>query len=271
MDLEFDLGAAAGYRSLSQSARAVTEGWVAREMYCLACDSPRLDPTRGNTRSRDFECAECDEPYELKSSARRFGDRVLDGAYATMRATVESGRTPNLLLLEYDRPWRGVRNLYAVHRGLLTPASIVRRSAPLGPHARRAGWWGCSIDLAAIPSGARIPVVDEREARPAFDVRSDWGRFAFTVRLRSLSRGWVADTLSCLDRLPEAGPFRLEDVYVFERDLQALHPENRNVRPKIRQQLQVLEKRGIIHRLRPGLYERSVSPQGGLSRDSATG
>ena len=40
--------------------------------------------------------------------------------------------------------------------------------------------------------------------------------------------------------------FTLEDVYAFERRLEAAYPDNRNVRPKIRQQLQVLRDAGFL-------------------------
>ena len=53
------------------------------------------------------------------------------------------------------------------------------------------------------------------------------------------------------------GPFTLKEVYEFEGELGELHPENRNVRPKLRQQLQVLVSRGIVRRVRAGVYERA--------------
>jgi hypothetical protein len=35
------------------------------------------------------------------------------------------------------------------------------------------------------------------------------------------------------------------EIHAYEPDLKALHPENRHVRDKIRQQLQVLRDRGL--------------------------
>jgi type II restriction enzyme len=40
--------------------------------------------------------------------------------------------------------------------------------------------------------------------------------------------------------------FALADIYAFETRLSALHSGNRNVRPKIRQQLQVLRNLGML-------------------------
>ena len=49
----------------------------------------------------------------------------------------------------------------------------------------------------------------------------------------------------------------LADVYAHEAALAALYPGNRNVRPKIRQQLQVLRDRGWLEFTdRRGTYRR---------------
>jgi type II restriction enzyme len=44
-------------------------------------------------------------------------------------------------------------------------------------------------------------------------------------------------------------------MYAFEAQLETLYPKNRNVRPKIRQQLQVLRDAGFISFLGEGRYE----------------
>ena len=49
--------------------------------------------------------------------------------------------------------------------------------------------------------------------------------------------------------------FSLQDFYkAFEGRLAAIHPENRNVQPKIRQQLQVLRDHGVLQFLGRGRY-----------------
>ena len=40
--------------------------------------------------------------------------------------------------------------------------------------------------------------------------------------------------------------FSLQEVYRHESDLRAAHPNNLNIRPKIRQQLQALRDLGLI-------------------------
>ena len=54
--------------------------------------------------------------------------------------------------------------------------------------------------------------------------------------------------------------FQLDDVYAFESTLSQLYPNNRHVKQKIRQQLQVLRDRGYLDFIARGYY-RLRSPQ----------
>jgi type II restriction enzyme len=52
------------------------------------------------------------------------------------------------------------------------------------------------------------------------------------------------------------GPtFRNEDIYAFENELAALHPGNRHIRDKIRQQLQVLRDTGFLSQPERGVWQ----------------
>ena len=46
----------------------------------------------------------------------------------------------------------------------------------------------------------------------------------------------------------------LQDMYSFEKDLSAIHPENKNIKPKIRQQLQFLRNKGYHEFVEAGKY-----------------
>jgi type II restriction enzyme len=48
--------------------------------------------------------------------------------------------------------------------------------------------------------------------------------------------------------------FQLDDVYAFENRLSQLYPNNRHVRQKIRQQLQVLRDQGYLDFVSRGYY-----------------
>ena len=49
------------------------------------------------------------------------------------------------------------------------------------------------------------------------------------------------------------------DVYAFEGLLGQKHPQNHHVRPKIRQQLQLLRDKGFIDFLGHGMYRKTAA------------
>jgi type II restriction enzyme len=58
-------------------------------------------------------------------------------------------------------------------------------------------------------------------------------------------RGWTLDVLNAIRRLGKT-EFTTADTYAFTRELEKLHPDNRHVQDKIRQQLQVLRDTGLL-------------------------
>ena len=87
------------------------------------------------------------------------------------------------------------------------------------------------------------------------DVRQAWESFRFLEQKRGPAKGWLLDVMRCVELLG-TGEFLLSDVYAFEDGLSALYPENNSVRPKIRQQLQVLRDNGFLEFIGRGRYRR---------------
>jgi type II restriction enzyme len=252
MDLSLNATLAERYRSPAQKARVVTEAWVAEHLYCVGCTEDELAPTRRGRRVVDFLCAGCERRYQLKSQRHPFGRKVVDAAWGPMASAVQGGTAPNFLFMHYDcEAWR-VADLFGVPSHFMTLSALERRK-PLPPTARRAGWVGCNILLDALPPDARVSVVLDERARPPNRVREEWSSFEFLAGRPHESRGWTADVLARVRRLNQR-MFTLQDMYAFEEELSRLHPENRHVRAKIRQQLQVLRDRGILKFLEPGHY-----------------
>ncbi len=245
---------AATFRSGSQNARALTEDWVGRLMFCPNCTSDRLKQFPSNRPVADFFCPECAEEFEVKGQKSKFGPKVVDGAYATMVQRLRSETNPNLILLQYDRSRSLIRSAMVVPKQFFVP-EVIQERRPLAETARRAGWVGCNILLDRIPELGKIFYVDQGLIHDAETVRSSWKK---TLSLRDAipsARGWLLQTWRIVERLPEAS-FRLEDVYAAEDELSAIFPANNNVRPKIRQQLQVLRDMGFIEFLGAGRYQR---------------
>jgi len=254
MDLSLDFAKGYGYKSRSQRSRVVTEAWVEQEMYCPSCDSSELERLPHGTKVIDFRCPECSEPFQLKSSSKSMGHKVMDSEYNTMMRAIESNRSPNLILMHYSTDVLQVQDLLLIPRQLIVPSTIEKRN-PLGLTTRRAGWTGCKILLQNIPSTAQLFAVRTFRVREPDEIREEWKRLAFVKEIGPEARGWVVDVLRCIQSL-EKKQFTLREMYNrFEQELSKLHPQNKHVRPKIRQQLQILRDKGIIRFVGEGIYE----------------
>ncbi|MGC2232940.1 MAG: DpnI domain-containing protein, partial [Candidatus Acidiferrum sp.] len=197
-------------------------------------------------------CPKCDSPFQLKSQSRPFGTRIVDAAYSQMKCAILTDHTPNLYVLHYDLTAWAVRTVILIPHFAFALSAIERRP-PLAPTARRAGWVGCNILLDKIPAHARIPVVSEGTPRAPREVRASYNRLRPLEELKAEKRGWTLDVLQVVQSLgkPE---FTLADVYAHSAQLAKLHPANRHVRDKIRQQLQVLRDFGLVEFLDRGSY-----------------
>ena len=83
------------------------------------------------------------------------------------------------------------------------------------------------------------------------DERFDGGADAILSNLSS----WKKDVFECLLKI-DKDVFNLNDVYKFESVLQVIHPENKNIKPKIRQQLQYLRDLGLLEFVKPSIYKK---------------
>lgn len=254
--LTLDASLAARYTSKAQQARVMTEAWVGRYLPCARCGG-RLDETTAGTRVHDFTCRSCGNEYELKSKSGRFGKKIPGGAYAAMMDRLRSTRRPSLILCEYDIVERTIKAVTVVPGFAFVP-SLVEARKPLARTAQRAGWVGCNINLSLIPESARIPLVESGRVRRKRDVCEDWGRVNFLDSDESSeSRTWLLETMRIVDQLES--PFTTTDAYLQEDQLQVRFPRNRNVRAKVRQQLQVLVANGYLTRVGRGEYAKAFA------------
>lgn len=67
--------------------------------------------------------------------------------------------------------------------------------------------------------------------------------------------GWKLEVFNCLDSI-ERKSFLLNDAYAFEDVLSQKYPHNRNIKDKIRQQLQYLRDLGLIEFKGRGVYRK---------------
>jgi type II restriction enzyme len=213
-------------------------------MFCPGCGAESISQFAANRKVADFECRACREEFELKAQKGGFGAKVLDGSYSAKLQRLAADNNPNLLLLNYDRARLSVTDLFVVPKHFFTP-EIVEPRKPLGPNARRAGWRGSHIRLDAVPLSGRIAIVRGGILIPKSEVLDRWRETLFLREEGLSARGGLIEVMRCIERIGRAA-FTLDDVYAFEAHLSGLYPGNRNIRPKIRQQLQVLRDRGWL-------------------------
>ncbi|HWF77923.1 MAG TPA: DpnI domain-containing protein [Caulobacteraceae bacterium] len=242
----------ASYVSGSQRARVFAESWVAAHLFCPACGARRIVQLPNNSPLADFQCAACREEFELKSKKGRMGPQVADGAYGAKLARLASDTNPNLALMSYDLARFAVTDFFFAPKQFFTPA-IIQERPPLAPTARRAGWVGSNILLRGVPESGKVWFVRGGEALGRDAVLAQWRSTLFLREAGQATRGWLIEVMKCAEALGRES-FELADMYGFENRLQRLYPGNNNVRPKIRQQLQVLRDRGWLEFLGRGRY-----------------
>jgi type II restriction enzyme len=242
--LELPRAGLEGYKSNSQRARIATEAWGVENLYCLNCNSDELSCSPPNTAAIDYICPDCNASFQLKSQSRSFGGKIVDAAYATMLQKIRADETPNLIALHYELADWKVRNAFLVPHFAFSISAIEKRP-PLASTARRAGWVGCKILLEKIPPDGWIPLVANGEPANPDSARKQYARVRPLSKLRPQMRGWTLDVLNLLRSLHKQ-TFTLADAYSLEPHLASLHPANRHVRPKIRQQLQILRDLGLL-------------------------
>ena len=250
----FNLEAARGYKSNSQIARVLTEGWVCRELYCPRCGNTHISHFPNNKAVADFFCPNCKNEYELKSKSGRVGKRIADGAYETFIERITGNSNPDFFVLSYDLREMCVDDLWVIPKHFFVPG-IVEKRKPLSSAAKRAGWGGCNILLSEIPAQGRISIIKDRAAVEKKTVLAQVQKAARLETAEMEARGWLLDVLCCVNAIRNEC-FTLDEVYAFAGTLAERYPNNNNVRPKIRQQLQYLRDRGFLEFLGRGRYRK---------------
>lgn len=255
MNLLLDSTVATGYVSASQKARVMTEHWIAANLFCPVCGVPVLSRYAANQPVADFFCDQCREEFELKAKRTNRPQmephKIVNGSYEAVIRRITSLHNPHLLCMTHHQSM--VTNLLFIPKFFFVP-EIIEKRKPLASSARRAGWVGCTINLAAIPATGKVAIVHEGIIQEPSNVIA-WYQKIKSFRSDNLeSRAWLLDVLCCIEQL--GNEFSLRDVYRFTDYLAGRHPKNHNIQPKIRQQLQILRNKGFLEFMAKGVYKK---------------
>ncbi len=255
MDMSFHLELADRYHSKSQIARILTEDWTKTHMFCPLCGWMAISKFPNNRKVADFYCPNCSNEFEQKSKNGIFGKKIPGGAYNTLIQRISSNNNPHLFLMNYSLEKMQVENVYFIPNYFFLP-EIVERRQPLSESAKRAGWIGCNILLNKIPNQGKIAIVKNGVFLEK-NVVLNQVRWAQRIKVADIAaRGWLMDVLHYVN-LMQSSNFSLSMMYSFENELAIKHPNNNNIRAKIRQQLQILRDREIISFLGNGHYKKN--------------
>lgn len=254
IDCSFDTSIIGAYHSHSQIIRVLTESWLEKNMYCPRCGNYTLEHFPNNKAVADFFCTTCKNEYELKSKNGRIGTKINDGAYDTFIERITSNNNPDFFIMTYDKEALYVRNLWVIPKHFFVPA-IVEKRKPLSANAKRSGWIGCNILMDQIPQQGKIKIIQDSLPIAKALVTQQVQEASLLLKKSIDARGWLLDVLSCVNNL-NTDIFTLTDIYSFEAAFRQKHPQNHNIRAKIRQQLQFLRDKGVIAFLDRGVYQK---------------
>lgn len=253
MNLFLNQKFAEGYKSNSQKVRVMSEPWTEENIFCPNCGG-RIENFINNGKVLDFLCKKCFENYEQKASQKKFKGRVIASEYKTMIERLSSESKPNFFFLHY------LINNYFVNDFFVVPkhffiSEIIEKRKPLGEKARRAGWVGSNILFSKIPKAGQIFYIENGKELNKKDVLEKWQKTVFLKQVKKAdSKGWILDIMNCIDALNKK-EFSLQDVYNFESDLKIIHPDNKHIKDKIRQQLQFLRDKKYLTFTGKGTYK----------------
>lgn len=254
MNLSLDTKLADIYTSPSQKIRVMSENWVDNQIFCPNCGHLNINKYENNKPVADFFCSNCKEDYELKSKRDYIGEKIVDGAYRTMVERLQSSNNPNFFILNYDLQSLNVLNFLVIPKHFFVP-EIIEKRKPLSETARRAGWTGCNILLQSIPQTGKIFFVKNRQIEPKESVITNWQKTLFLREEKEISaKGWLLDIINCIEKLKNK-EFSLDEIYAFENFLSKKHPENKHIKDKIRQQLQILRDKNYLEFINKGTYK----------------
>lgn len=253
MNFKFETKLADVYTSYSQKARVLSEAWVLKEIYCPSCGEA-ISNYNNNRPVADFYCNKCVEDFELKSKKGKIGKKVSGGAYSQMIKRINSSQKPNFFFMGYLVDTWSVNDFFIVPKHFFISEIIEERKA-LSENARRAGWIGSNILFSKIPKAGQIFYIENGKENSKKEVLEKWQKTVFLKEVRKAdSKGWILDIMNCIDSLDKK-VFSLQDMYSFENVLSVVHSENKNIKPKIRQQLQFLRDKGYLEFLGDGIYK----------------
>jgi len=220
MNLTFQTSLSNSYTNNSQKIRIMSENWTLENWFCPNCGS-KLSEQENNKKVSDFLCENCLENFEQKASKKKFKWKTIAGEYNTYVERLKEKNKPNFFFLYYLDWIFSVNDFFVVPKYFFVPEIIEKRSKWL---KNRPNYYMCNILFDKIPNSWKIYYIEDWKEISKEKVLEKWQKTAF-----------------------------LKDIK--KDNLKILHPENKNIKAKIRQQLQFLRDKWYLEFLDIGKYK----------------
>jgi len=241
------------YKSNSQKIRVMSEKWTEENIFCPNCGS-EVGNYENNKPVADFYCKKCFEDFELKSKKGKISKKIGAGAYSKLIERLKSEKKPNFFFMAYQDETYFVNDFFVVPKYFFVPKIIEKRKA-LSENAKRAGWVGSNILFSKLPDSGKVFYIKNGNEFSKKEVLENWHKMAFIKEIKQVeTKGWIFDIMNCIEFLRKE-EFLLSDIYKFEKNLERIHPKNKNIKAKIRQQLQFLRDKGYLKFVKKGIYQ----------------
>jgi type II restriction enzyme len=251
MNLTLNKNLATNYKNPAQKIRVQSESWVSENIFCPSCGK-QIYKHQNNKPVADFYCDKCSQDFELKSKKGKFANKIPAGNFQTFINRISSKNKPNFFFMAYLESL-SIDDFFVIPKHFFA-ASVIEKRNPLKQTARRAGWIGSYMLFSKIPQAGHIYYVKDNVEIPKKEILMKWQKTLFLKDIKKEDfKGWILDIINCIEALNKK-EFSLVDIYQFKNGLKKLHPENKNIEAKIRQQMQFLRNKGYIEFINHGLY-----------------
>ena len=221
MQVHFNSRLADRREDKASTTSSLIEQWAMNNLYCPRCGRPEI--FRGtNDNASNFYCSECKNKSKLKSKSGVLDHMIVFDSYETLLQTDDDN--PDFFILNYNENGLYVENLWYIPKYFFVP-DFVEKKTP---------WDLGEIFFDEIPIQGKIRIVQNSVPLDKKSVIEQVKRTAFLCENNVASQGWTLDILRCINAIPRQ-VFTLADIYEFEGYLAVKHPQNQNIRPKIRQ------------------------------------
>ena len=234
-------------KDTQQIIKAITEHWTANNIFCPVCWSA-LDKHKVDKPINDLFCIDCSNDFELKASKWKFSKMLPAWSYQKAVEAIEN-KPMHLFVLKYSQDYT-ITNFLVVPKYFFTSDIVKRRPNAL---KGRPNYFMSDIDFSIIPESWKIHYISDWKYKTRTEILEEWNKVRFLEKEKSSSKGWIFDTMICIEKLNKK-VFSLQDMYDFENELKLKHPENNNIKPKIRQQLQFLRDKWYLEFVSSGKY-----------------